>query len=345
MSIGKLSAGSTLLALAMATAAGADAQEYYRGKTVQFIIGSSAGGGFDTQSRLIARHIGDHLPGKPNVVAQNMPGAGGVRAGDFIYFTAPKDGTVIGLIDPGVFNSQLLGETRIRFDTAKFTWIGRMVNNSPVLYTWYQSPIQKTEDIFTKETIIAASGPTPRLNYLLLNTVLNAKIKTIVGYSGSAAASLAMERGEVHGLSQPWPILKQTKADWVNEKKIIPILQTGAEIHPELPNVPRMIDLTKNDDDRKLFEFFALPSQLGRSVMAPPELPAERTKELRAGFQAMIKSAKFLEEAEKTQTDLEPMTGEELQKLLAEGASFPPHVLERAREITALDAKEAEKQK
>jgi len=343
MSIAKLSTVSALLIFSFTSAA--SAQEFYKGKTIQFIIGSGAGGGFDTQSRLIARHIGDQLPGKPSIVAQNMPGAGGVRAGDYIYFTAPKDGTVIGMIDPGVYNSQLLGETRIRFDTAKFTWIGRMVNNSPVLYTWYQSPIQKTEDLFTQQAIIAANGPTPRLNYVLLNTVLHSKIRTITGYTGANAASLAMERGEVHGLSQPWPVLKLTKPDWIADKKIIPILQTGAEIHPEIPNVPRMIDLTKNDEDRKLFEFFALPSRLGRSVMAPPEIPAERAKELRVAFQAMLKSPKFLEEAEKSETDLAPMTGEELQALMAEGASFPPSVLDRAREIIALDAKEAEKQK
>jgi tripartite-type tricarboxylate transporter receptor subunit TctC len=338
-----LTAGSALLALSLVAASAASADDFYQDKSIQFIIGSSAGGGFDTQSRLIARHIGDSLPGKPSVVAQNMPGAGGVRAGDYIYFNAPKDGTVIGMIDPGVYNSQLLGEPRIRFDTTKFTWIGRMVNNSPVLYTWYTSPIQKTEDLFTKVALIAASGPTPRLNYVLLNTVLHSKIKTIVGYSGSNAASLAMERGEVHGLSQPWPVLKLTKPDWIAEKKIIPILQTGAEIHPELPNVPRMIDLTKNDEDRKLFEFFALPSRLGRSVLAPPDLPAERAKDLRAAFQAMLKDPKFIAEVKKTDTDLAPLTGEELESLMAEGAGFSQSVLARAKEIVALNAKESEK--
>ncbi|HTI88245.1 MAG TPA: tripartite tricarboxylate transporter substrate-binding protein [Alphaproteobacteria bacterium] len=341
----KVTTIATLLALSLATATASRADDFYKGKTIQFIIGSSAGGGFDTQSRLIARYIGNFLPGQPNVVAQNMPGAGSVRASDYMFFNALKDGTVIGMIDPGVYNSQLLGESRIRFDTAKFTWIGRMVNNSPVLYTWYKSPIQTWQDLFTKTAIIAASGPTPRLNYVLLNTVLHTKIKTIVGYTGASDASLAMERGEVHGLSQPWPVLKLTKADWVAEKKIIPVLQTGAEVHPELPNVPRMIDLTKNDADRKLFEFFALPSRLGRSVMAPPGIPDERTKELRVAFQTMLKDAKFNEEAERTETDLAPLSGEELQALMAEGATFPKSVLDRAREITALDAKEAEKEK
>jgi tripartite-type tricarboxylate transporter receptor subunit TctC len=336
---------ATVILSSLAIAPAANADDFYKGKTVQFIIGSGAGGGFDTQSRLIARHIGDTIPGNPSVVAQNMPGAGGVRAGDYLYFNAAKDGTVIGMIDPGVFNSQMLGEAGIRFDTAKFTWIGRMVNNSPILYTWYKSPIHTYHDLFTKESIIAAEGPTPRLNYLLLNTVLHSKIKVIRGYTGASDASLAMERGEVHGLSQPWPILKATKAEWVKDKKIIPILQTGAEKHPDLPDVPRMIDLTKNDEDRELFEFFALPSRLGRAVMAPPGIPTERTAELRAAFMAMLKDPKFLDEAKKTETDLAPMTGDELEKVMAEAAKLPPSVIERAKQITALDAKENPKDK
>lgn len=337
-----------LAATAAFVATGVSAQEggdFYAGKTIQFVIGSTAGGGFDTQSRLIARHIGNSLPGKPAVVPQNMPGAGSIRAADFLYFSARKDGTSIGMIDPGVYNSQVLGEPGIRFDTTKFTWIGRMVNNSPVVFTWHQSPIKSTDDLFKTEAFIAASGPTPRLNYILLNTQLNSKIKTILGYSGSGVAILALERGEIHGLSMPWPVLKVTKPEWVRDKKVIPVLQTGSEKHPELMHVPRMIDLAKTDEDKKLFEFFALPSLFGRSVIAPPEIPAERRQQLRTAFMQMLKDPAFLAEVTRSQFDLAPMTGEELENFIAKDAVFPPAVIERAKQIRALYAKENAKNK
>jgi tripartite-type tricarboxylate transporter receptor subunit TctC len=340
MRIGKACFFLALIGLVVATAAQAADKESYQGKTVQFIVGFAAGTGYDLQTRLIAHHLGNYLPGKPSVVVQNMPGAGSIRAADYIYFTAPKDGTVVGMIDPGVFNSQMLGEARIRFDTTKFTWIGRMVNNTPTLITWYKSPIQSTDDLFTKQAMISAAGPTPRLNYILLNTVLHAKIKTILGYSGSSAATIAMERGEVDGLTQPWPVIKLTQPEWIKDKKINVILQNGFEKDPDLPDVPRMIDLTKNEDDRKLFEFFALPSLLGRSVLAPPDIPAQQAKELRTAFQAMVKSRSFLDEAEKTKADIAPLTGDEIQGLMANNAGFSPSVIERAKGIVALDIKD-----
>jgi tripartite-type tricarboxylate transporter receptor subunit TctC len=342
MDIGRTFGCAALVAASLA-AATASADDFYKGKTIQFIIGSSPGGGFDTDGRIIARHIGDALPGAPAVVPQNMPGAGSIRAADYLYFTAPKDGTVIGVIDPGVYNSQLLGEPRIRFDAANFTWLGRMVNNSPLLFTWHTSPIKTASDLFTKEAIIAASGPTPRLNYLLLNTVLHSRIKIISGYPGSAEAMLAMERGEIHGLSMPWPVIKATKPEWIRQKSIIPILQTGAEKHPELSNVPRMIDLTKNDEDRKLFEFFALPSQLGRSAVAPPDLPTGRAQELRAAFWKMVHDPQFLADAAKIKLDIAPLTGEQLQALFQGGHDFSPKVIARAKDVWKLSQKEDEK--
>ncbi|HWG05363.1 MAG TPA: hypothetical protein VG271_10155 [Beijerinckiaceae bacterium] len=337
-----LKAAFAAMLVSVATPSVAD-EPFYKGKTIHFIIGSSPGGGFDADGRIIARHIGDALAGSPTVVPENMPGAGSIRAADYLYFTAPKDGTVIGVIDPGVYNSQLLGEPLIRFDAAKFTWLGRMVNNSPLLFTWHTSRIQTAADLLTEDAIIAAEGPTPRLNYLLLNNVLHSRIKIISGYPGSAEAMLAMERGEIDGLSMPWPVIKATKPDWIREQEIIPILQTGAEKHPELASVPRMIDLTKNDEDHKLFEFFALPSSLGRSAVAPPDLPKERVEELRAAFWKMLHDPKFLADAAKSKLDIAPLTGEQLQALFAGGHDFSPNVIARAKQIWALSQKEDEK--
>jgi tripartite-type tricarboxylate transporter receptor subunit TctC len=339
----KLLAFLTLLMLALAYSPTIDAQEFYKGKTIQFIISSSPGGGLDLDGRIMARHIGSMLPGSPTVVPQNMPGAGSIRAADYLYFTAPKDGAAIGIIDPGVYNSQLVGEPRIRFDAAKFNWIGRMANNSPVLFTWHTSSIQSADDLLNKQSILAASGPTPRLNFLLLNTVLHARIKIISGYPGSSEAMLGMQRGEIDGLAIPWPVIKATKPEWIQKGEITPILQPGAEKHPDLPNVPRMIDLAKNDDDRKLFEFFALPSLFGRSVIAPPDLPKERVRELRAAFWKMANDPKFLADAHKSMLDIDPMTGEQLQGLFKGGHAFSPAVIARAKEVWQLSQNEENK--
>jgi tripartite-type tricarboxylate transporter receptor subunit TctC len=336
MFVKKLPVVLTVLLLAMMASSALKAQEFYKGKTIQFIISSSAGGGLDVDGRILARHFGDALPGSPTVVPQNMPGAGSIRAGDFLYFTAPKDGTAVGIIDPGVYNSQLLGEPRIRFDAAKFNWIGRMANNSPLLFTWHTSTIQSVDDLLSKPSVLAASGPTPRLNFILLNTVLHAQIKTISGYPGSSEAMLGMQRGEIDGLAIPWPVIKATKADWIEHHDIIPIVQPGAEKHPDLPNVPRMIDLTKNENDRKLFEFFALPSLFGRSIIAPPDLPKERVKVLRDAFMKMMKDPKFLADAEKGKLDIDPMRGEQLQALFEGSHAFSPAVIARAKEVWAL---------
>ena len=330
-------------AMLVASAVRAEDDGFYKGKTVQLVIGSTAGGGFDTDGRLMARHIGRFLPGNPAVVPQNMPGAGSIRAADYLYFTAPKDGTVIGVIDPGVYVSQLLGEPRIRFDAGQFTWLGRMVNNAPLLFTASASPIHDWHDLFSKQAIIAAAGPAPRLNYLLLNTVLGSRIKIMTGYPGSSEMMLAMERGEIDGLSMPWPVIKATKPEWIRDKTIVPILQTGAEKHPELSNIPRMIDLTHNDEDRQLFEFFALPSLAGRGMVAPPDLPKERTDELRTAFSNMMQDPKFLEDAARAKIDVAPMSGQALQKFFG-GKQFPARVIARAKEVWALSQKgEAEK--
>jgi tripartite-type tricarboxylate transporter receptor subunit TctC len=345
MSIKKLSISllALPLLLSLLNVPTSGAQEFYKGKTIQFIISSSAGGGLDVDGRIIARNLGRALSGAPNVVPQNMPGAGSIRAADYLYFSAPKDGTAVGVIDPGVYNSQLVGEPRIRFDAAKFNWIGRMANNSPLLFTWHTSQIQTADDLLTKQSVLAASGPTPRLNFILLNTVLHARIKIISGYPGSSEAMLGMQRGEIDGLAIPWPVIKATKPEWIRERQITPILQPGAEKHPDLPNVPRMIDLTTNDDDRKLFEFFALPSLFGRSVLAPPGLSQERVKELRAGFSKMVHDPKFLADAKKDQLDIDPMTGEQLQALFEGGHAFSPAVIARAKEVWEASQKEEDK--
>jgi tripartite-type tricarboxylate transporter receptor subunit TctC len=312
----------------------ASAADFYKGQTVNFIIGSSGlGGSYDTYSRLLANHIGQFLPGNPSVVPQNMPGAGGIRAINYLYNVAPKDGTVIGMVDQAVYLSQILGTPELKADATKFNWIGRIKSNTAVLFVSSDAPVQKIEDALTKELIISASGTASRLNWHLLNNVVGTKIKMISGYKGAAESRLAMTRGEVHGLSMPWSEIKLQLSPWLAEKKITLLLQTSVERHPDLQNLPRMIDLAKTDADRQLLYLFSLPNSIGRSVVAPPNIPAERVAELRKAFDSAMADKTLLAEVEKAKLEIEPMSGEELQKVVTSSGNFPPALIKRAKEI------------
>ncbi|HTI87598.1 MAG TPA: hypothetical protein VL966_13415, partial [Alphaproteobacteria bacterium] len=214
-------------ALAVAPLAhAADPGDIYKGKNVIFIIGGSGvSGGYDTYSRLMAAHIGRHLPGEPTVVPQNMPGAGGIRAANFLYGVAPKDGTTIGMIDQAIYLTQILGKAELKADATKFNWIGRMLSNTTVLFAWHTAPVKTIQDAFTKELIVSAPGSSSRMNWMVMNSVLGTKFKIISGYSGTNESKLAMQRGEVQGLSMPWPLLKAEQSDWIRDKTINLLLQ------------------------------------------------------------------------------------------------------------------------
>jgi tripartite-type tricarboxylate transporter receptor subunit TctC len=320
----------------LASAGTVRAADFYQGKTINFIIASAVGGGYDTYSRLIANHIGAHLAGQPSVVPQNMPGAGSVRATNYLYNVAPKDGTAIGMIDQAIYLNQILGMPELKADATKFNWIGRIISNSAVLFAWHTAPVKKIEDVFTHELIVSTSGSASKLNWTVLNNVVGTKFKIINGYQGSGDSRLAMERGEVQALSMPWSLLKIENAEMLKEKKINLLLQTGADKHPELPNVPRMIDLAKNDQDRLLLALFSSPSTVGRSVVAPPGLPPERVAELRKAFMETIKDPTLIADVKKTQLELDPLSGEELQAAIAGSGDFSSTLIERARQVAEM---------
>jgi len=331
--VGKATGLVVALALSAIAAGAAHAEDFYKDKTVNFIIPSAAGGGYDAYSRLIANHIGRHLPGKPNVVPQNMPGAGSIRATNFLYNVAPKDGTTIGMVDQAIRLDQILGTPGLKADVTKFNWIGRILSNSAVLFSWHDAPVKTIQDVFTKELIVSTSGAASKLNWTVLNNLLGMKFRIITGYKGTADSRLAMERGEVNALSMPWSLLKIEGAELLRDKKINLLLQTGAEKHPELPQVPRMIDLARNDAERKVLELFSSPSTIGRSVLAPPGLPKERVVELRAAFMASIKDPALLADVKKFKLELDPLPGEALQASITGGGDLSPELVERARQV------------
>lgn len=320
-----------LFAIMFATTVAAD--DFYKGRTVSFIIGSGTGGGYDTYSRLAARHMGAHLPGNPTIVAQNMPGASSVRATNHLYSVAAKDGTAIGMIDQAIFLYRILETPGLTADVSKFIWIGRLIGNSAVLFAWNTAPVKKIEDALTNELIVSSSGAASRLNWTVMNEVVKTRLKIISGYPGTNEARLAMIRGEVHALSMPWPLLKIEGNEWLANKQINLLVQTGLDHHPELRHVPRMVDLVKNEEDRKLVELFSSPSTIGRSVMAPPGVPVERVAELRKAFTAALNDPALLEEVKKQKLDLEPLDGETLQKAVEAAAQVSPSLVARAKAL------------
>ena len=307
--------------------------DFYKGKSINFIIGTAPGGGYDAYSRLIARHIGKHLPAQPSVVPQNMPGAAGIRAANYLYNVAPRDGTVIGMLDQAVYLDQILGTAGLHVDAIKLNWIGRILSNSAVLYARQGAAVKKIEDAFTHELIVSTSGAASRLNWTVLNNLVGTKFKIIPGYQGSNDSRMALVRGEVDALSQPWPVLKVEGEQLLRDKQINLLLQTGADKHPELTHVPRMIDLAKNEDDRVLLALFSSPSMIGRSVTGPPGIPADRVQALRQAFMAAIGDPALLDEVKRLKFELDSQDGEALQANIAGTSAVSPDLIERARRV------------
>jgi tripartite-type tricarboxylate transporter receptor subunit TctC len=320
------------LTASIVVASRARADDFYKGRTINLVIATTTGGGYDTYARLIGRHLGRHIAGEPAIVPQNMPGAAGIRAANYLYAAAPKDGTAIAMLDQATYLDQVLGTPGLAADARRFNWIGRILSNSAVLYAWHLAKVKRIEDALTSELIVATSGSASRLNWTVLNNVVGTRLKLITGYQGSSDSRLAMMRGEIDALSQPWPVLKVEGAELLRDRQINLLLQTGAEKHPELPHVPRIIDLAKTNEDKALLTLFSSPSTIGRSIAAPPGVPAERITLLREAFNATIRDPALIEEARRLKLELDPLDGAALQASIA-GTAAAPDVVARARRV------------
>ncbi len=313
------------------------ADAFYKNKTITFIIGSAAGGGYDTYSRLIATHLGKHLDGQPAIIAQNMPGAGSIRAANYLYNAARKDGTEIGMLDQAIYLYQILGTPDLKADATKFYWVGRVLRNSAVLFARREAAVQKIQDVFTRELIVSASGTASRLNWTVLKNTLGMKFRLIEGYQGTGDSMLAVQRGEVDALSMEWPILRILGEPLIRGHKINLLLQTGLEKEPDLPQVPRMIDLAQNDNQRKLLELFSSPSVIGRSVVAPPGTSPEGVAELRRAFMATMQDESFLADVKRARLEISPLSGEALQAAILQQGQLPPGLITRARKAAGMN--------
>jgi tripartite-type tricarboxylate transporter receptor subunit TctC len=324
-----------LTSAAASPAASADAvADFFKGKTITYYISTVPGGGYDLYGRLVASHIGAHIPGQPNVVPKNMPGAGGLLMTNWLYNVAPRDGTAIGGPPQAVAIEQVLGSKGIQYDAAKFTWIGRAAPVVEVMYTWFTSPTKTFKDAQRRETVMGGTGPTsPTITYLKqLNILAGTKFKPISGFGGTTEVNLAMERGEVEGSIKSWASMKVDNADWLRDKKVNIILQFALDKPADLSDVPIMMDIGKTDADRQALRFFAAGNAMGRATFAPPAIPAARVKALRTAFMAAMKDPVLVAEADKRRIDLDPLSGEGLEKIVMDTLRVTPEVKERARE-------------
>jgi tripartite-type tricarboxylate transporter receptor subunit TctC len=283
--------------------------------------------------RLVARHIGKHIPGKPNVVPKNQPGAGSFLAVNNIFNVSPKDGSVIGIGAPTMALDEKLGTQGVRFKTAEMNWIGRIDSLVNMVFTWKTSPVKTFADAQKIQSTLSATGvgSTVSIYPTVMNNVLGTKFKLVMGYKGSNEAMLAVERGEVEGHSTSWTALKVAHPDWIRDKSVTVFVQFALKRHAELPDVPTAVDLARNDEERALLSAIMNATEVGTAFFTTPGVPADRLAALRRAFDAAMKDPELLAEAQKIKVGVSPMAGEDLQKLVAEVSNLSPTLLEKVR--------------
>jgi tripartite-type tricarboxylate transporter receptor subunit TctC len=324
--------GAVVLPCAQAAAQGSAGESLYAGKTIDMIIGFSAGGGYDRPARLLAQFMEGHLPGNPTIVPRNMPGGGSRTAAGYVYNVAPKDGTVLATIDQSLPLQQALGE-QLQFDAAKFTWVGNLVANTNVLGVWSASGVKTIEDAKRKEVTIGATGSGSSQQPKIMNVLLGTKFKIILGYPGGSEINLAIERGEVMGRTNTWASFKSSKPDWIRDGKINILVQIGLSKASDLPDVPLLMDLGKTAEDRAMLKLFSAPATIGRPIVSTPGLPGPTVKILHAAFSATVKDPAFLKEAKKEKIAIEPMSGADLQAIVAEVIATPRPIAEKLHSL------------
>ncbi|HEX3503663.1 MAG TPA: tripartite tricarboxylate transporter substrate-binding protein [Xanthobacteraceae bacterium] len=324
------------MAVAMLLPQAARAQDpaaFYAGKSIDLDIGYSVGGGYDLYGRLVARHIGKHIPGNPAVVPKNMEGAGSLRLANYLYSAAPRDGTVIGTVARGIAFDPLLNQNGAQYDAPKFSWIGSANNEVSVCVALRATGITKFDELYTKTLTIGSTGTADDTYQFpaVINNVLGTKFKIVTGYPGGNDVSLAIERGEVAGrCGWSWSSVMTTRPAWVANKTIAVLVQLSLAKHPDLPDVPLIVDEAKTDEQRQIFKLIFSRQTMGRPYLAPPGIPADRLAALRKAFDDTMADKEFLADAEQNKFEINPVSGEQIEALVKEGYATPPEVVKKA---------------
>lgn len=349
-------AAGGLLALSVLSISSASAEDvggFYKGRQMRMVIFASAGGGYDSYARLLARHIVAHIPGNPSMVPTNMPGAGGIKAVNYVAKSAPTDGSVMTIVNQGIPMHQVLIKKGLQADISAFNWIGNISYSNQTFAAWTASGFATIDDARKREMIVGATGIGSSAAQLpaAYNYLLGTRLKVIFGYPGGSEMNLAMERGEIHARgTNPLASWKATTADWLKDKKLTFLVQVGLDREPELPDVPLLTELAKGDKDREaVARFLTNNAIVGRPFAVAAGVPAERVAALRQAYEKTMVDARFLDDARKQRLEIRSMPGERLQELIREIIATPPHVLEMAQAAVvpqnAIQRKGAEEKK
>lgn len=324
--------------LAMLTPASADdVAAFYKGRQITYVIQAGAGGYYGLNGRLIANHMGRFIPGNPSLIVQHMPGAGGITAANYTYGVAPKDGTVMAMLSADLAVVQRMHPTSVRYDAARFNWVGSIYPFGNVLTVYHTAGISSLDDMKRKPVILGqtSKASTNYAEALLLNRYLGFKLNSVTGYRGGNDMYLAMERGEIHGRIGSWQSLKATKPDWLAEKKMVPILQSATRRLAELPDIPTMAELAPNDDVREMLLLLSGGEPVGWSATLPPDVPSARVAALRRAFDEMLKDPAFRAEAARLKADIDARTGAEVEQAVKRTLATPEAIIERLRKETS----------
>lgn len=322
-----------------AAAAQADAvTDFYKSKRLTLIVPTAAGGGYDVPARALGRHLNRHIPGNPAIVVQNMPGAGGKRAVNYVYNVAPKDGSVVSAIHSFISFDPLFegAKSKAQFDARKFNWIGSIGSTTSVGVAWHEAPVKSHKDLFDKDLVVGGVGTsTPMVTHpYLLRGLLGMRFNVVAGYLSGSEVDLAMERGEVQGrIDYTWFGLKEGHPDWLRDKKVTILFQMGLRKASDLPDVPLALDFARNEDERRILETVFLNYEFGRPFITTPGVPADRLAALRQAFMATMKDKAFLADAAKSRLDVDPIAPERLAELVARAYQMPPALIARINEL------------
>jgi tripartite-type tricarboxylate transporter receptor subunit TctC len=330
-------AASVMLTAATLPGRAQSVEEFYKGKSITLAIGFSAGGGYDLYARHLARHMGKYIPGRPTIVPQNMAGAGSLRAANFVYSAAPKDGTVFGTFARTTGLNPLL-ESGATFDGTKFTWLGSVTNDVSLCVTWHTSKANNWANFLKVPTNLGGQAPSsePDIFANLYKNVFGAPVKLVPGYPGTNEITLAMERGEVDGLcGLSWSTIKTRHAQWLKEKKINLLVQASFKKEPAIGNVPLVMEQTKDAEKLQILKLMLAAQEMARPFAAPPGIPSDRAAALAAAFDATMKDPDYLADAKKSRIDVNPVSGADIQKLLAELYATPKDIIKKASQAIA----------
>ena len=329
-------AAAAALFVCGATVAGAQTPEqFYKGRQLTMICFSGAGSTYDVYARLLVRHLGNHIPGKPTFIVQNLQGAGGLKAIDYLYRIAPKDGTVMGTVGRGLPFEPFLGKNEIRYDPLQFNWLGSMNREATLAMAWHTAKVKTFDDLKHIELLVPGTGAGADSEIIphAFNNLVGTRFKIVAGYKDTSEGALAMERGELDGLAYwSWSAIMSAHPDWVRDKKVNLLFHTGIDPIPAVPDLPRIRTLVENAIDKRALSLLLAREILGRPFLAPPGIPPERTAVLRSAFAATLRDPDFRKDAERSKLDTDLVTGEEVDTVLKDAATAPAEVIDRLKQ-------------